>query len=124
VKLRILLVDDIADFREILCTMLEMDGAEVDCAADYYMALELLDSHSYDIVITDYKMPRMHGLYLLDMVKDKYPNMPVIIISAYMNDEFRTEAKRRKADLLIEKTFEYGELLEGIRKLMRKKWKK
>jgi len=123
-SVRILLVDNDRDILDALGVLCEMDGAQVGYACDYYKALERLESEPYDIVVADYQMPRMHGLYLLDMIKDRYPDMPVIIMSAYWNEKRLEDARRRKADLTLLKPFEYEELLDGIRKLMAKKWKK
>ena len=120
-SLKILLVDDEQDFLNVLGILFEMDGAETSFALNYSEALEFLDKIDFDIVITDYRMPRMHGLYLLDMIKDKRPNMPVIIVSAYVDDKMREQARRKKADLVLQKPFEYEYLLAGIRKLLKKK---
>jgi len=122
--LKILLVDDDQDFLDVLGLLFEMDGADTHYAHNYNEALDLLERELFDIVVTDYRMPRMHGLYLLDMIKDKNPDMPVIVVSAFGTDEFIEQAKRKKADLILRKPFDYSELLAGISRLMKKKWQK
>ncbi|MFC1474923.1 response regulator, partial [bacterium] len=119
-SLKILLVDNDRDILDVLGMLLEMDGAQVAFAESYYEALDKLDGDNFDIVVTDWRMPRMHGLYLLDMIKDTMPKMPVIIMTAYLSDEIRTEAKRRKVDLMLEKPFEYQDLHSGIVRLVKK----
>lgn len=120
-KLRILLVDDVQDILDIFGLLLEDDGHEVDCATNYNDALALVEEHDFDLVITDYRMPRMHGLYLLDMIKDAKPDIPVIIITAYQTDDMIAEAKRKGVDMILTKPFEYRQLADGIKKL-RRKW--
>lgn len=122
-SLKILLVDNEQDILDLFGLLFTMDGAEVGYALNYNEALDQLEAAPYDIVVTDYRMPGMHGLYLLDMVKDRFPDMPVIIITAYPTEEMKSEARKMKADLVLTKGFEYNELLSGIRKLMRRKWK-
>ncbi|HOO56138.1 MAG TPA: response regulator [bacterium] len=120
--LKILLVDDDQDILEVIGMLLKMDGAEVHIAENYNEALSLLEEVDIDITVTDWRMPGMHGLYLLDMIKDKHPEMPVIIMTAYLSDKVMVEARRKKVNMMIEKPFEYSELLAGIQKLMRIKW--
>ncbi|HOX28240.1 MAG TPA: response regulator [bacterium] len=116
--LRILLVDDDKDIREVLGLIIEMDGGVVEYAGNYYDALSCMESTKLDLVITDYMMPRMHGLYLLDMIKDKKPDLPVIMITAYWSEDLEAEAKRLGANMLLRKPFEYKVLLDAIRKVL------
>jgi len=120
---RILVVEDQPDIMELFGALLEMDGAIVHKASGYNEALEIADNNEIDIVLTDYKMPGMHGLYLLDMIKHKNPNMPVILMSAYLDDDVAVKARRLGVDYILEKPFEYEELFKAIRKLLRKKWR-
>ena len=122
-SLKILLVDDDQDLLDILHMYFEWDGAEVTSAINYTEALGEIENKDFDIVITDYSMPRMHGLYLLEMIKDVQPDMPVIIMSCYFTDDVREKAKQRNVDMLIGKPFEYETLLKGIRKVMRDRLK-
>ncbi len=127
-RLKILLVDDDPDILDVLGLFFEMDGAEVAYAKNYNEAIEQVEKSlitlPFDIVITDFRMPRMHGLYLLDMIKDISPDMPVIIMTAYKSEEMQQEAIRKKVDFIIQKPFTYDVLLEKIIKLMREKWRK
>lgn len=119
-NLRILFVDDEQEILEIFEMLLKMDGHDVVCATNYHDALAQVQAHEFDVVITDYRMPKMHGIYLLDMVKDSRPDLPVIIISAYQTDEMMADASRKGADLVIEKPFDYEVLMQGIQQLMAK----
>lgn len=120
---KVLLVDNEEDFLDVFGNLLEMDGHTVKCATGYNEALALVESEDFDIVVTDYSMPGMHGIFLLEMVKDVKPNMPVIIVTAYGNEEINAKAKRKGADLVLNKPFKHEELVAGIRKAL-KKWQK
>jgi len=119
-KLKILLVDDDKDILDVLGVLFETDGHDVRFAENYNEALALVETESFDLVLTDYRMPRMHGLYLLEMVKDLCPDLPVVIMTAYQTEEMKKEAKRKGAALLITKPFAYDEVMSAIRKVMRK----
>ncbi len=119
--IKILLVDNEQDFLDLFKVLLELDGAVVTCALNYNEALGHIEKEEFDIVITDYSMPRMHGLYLLEMIKDARPDLPVIVMSVVFTEERKQQARERNADLLLDKPFEREVLIEGIRKLMRKK---
>jgi len=123
IPIKILLVDNEQDFLDVHKALLELDGAETSSALNYNEALKLLEKNKFDIVITDYSMPGMHGIYLLDMIKDMNPDLPVIIVSAYLDDEKREKARRKKADLVLEKGYDYSFLLSCIIKLLKKKRK-
>lgn len=118
--LKILLVDDDRDLLDLFELLLEMDNASVSCATNYHNALRAFEKEHFDIVITDWSMPIMTGLYLLDMVKSAKPEIPVIIITAYLTDKIKNEAKLKKADLILEKPFDYKELHAGILRLAKK----
>jgi len=119
-SLKLLIVDDDTDLLELLGMLLAMEGAEVALAESYYKALDRLEENNFDLVVADWRMPKMHGLYLLEMIKDMKPEMPVIIMTAYLSDEIRIEAKKRGVDLLLEKPFEYKDLHAGILRLVKK----
>jgi CheY-like chemotaxis protein len=119
---RVLVVEDQPDLMEVFITLLEMDGALVLKASNYNEALEIAENNEIDIVLTDFRMPGMHGLYLLDMIKHKHPDMPVILMTAYLDDALAANARRLGVDYILAKPFEYSELFKAIRKLLRKKW--
>ena len=121
-SLRILLVDDVQDILDVIGMLLEMDGHELEYATNYNDALSLVESRDFDLVISDYRMPRMHGLYLLDMIKDVKPDLPVIIMTAYQTDDMIAEARRKGVDMILTKPFPYEDLAAAIKKL-RRKWR-
>lgn len=127
-ELKLLIVDDDKDIRGVIGVLMQMDGHDISLASNYNEALAMIEGEAcgeacgepYDLVITDYRMPRMHGLYLLEMIKDINPDIPVIIVTAYQTDEMKKEAKRKGVDMLLTKPFEYSDLLAAVNRVMRK----
>ena len=85
-KASILIVDDETFIRQILSRIVTREGYQVRQACDGVDALNLLAENSYDIVISDIKMPNMDGIQLLSEVKSKYPNISVVLITAYAGE--------------------------------------
>ncbi len=80
---RVLVVDDEENTRICLIKLLSQDGYIVESAADGIEALGHLGSNETDLVITDINMPGMNGLVFLRELKKYYPNIKVIMITAY-----------------------------------------
>lgn len=81
--LRVLVVDDDAEVRGITAKMLELGGHRVDQVEDVDGALERLDAQPYDVVLTDVVMPRSSGLVLRSEVGERWPDLVVVLTSAY-----------------------------------------
>ncbi len=117
----ILIVDDQPDLRSILRQVLE--DAEFECveASDGDMALEILrDRPSIDLVVIDFKMPRMNGLKLLESMK-AHPvlrNVQTIFITAEHSDDLRTRAIQTGADQVLFKPFDLKEFKGCIHRLL------
>ncbi len=82
---KVLIVEDDEGLREALIDTLALAGyewLEADCAED---ALLKLKSHSVDIVVSDVQMAGMGGLALLRSIKQHWPNLPVLLMTAYAN---------------------------------------
>ncbi|MEO6732757.1 MAG: response regulator [Ferruginibacter sp.] len=83
---RILIADDNALVRNILCRQLEYLKMETTSTANGKEALDLLSQVSFDLVITDLLMPEMDGIELAQGIREKYPALPVILLNP-VNDE-------------------------------------
>jgi len=82
-KRRILVVDDEILILKSVTADLKRSGYDVDTVENGKDALVMADKRTYDLLITDLSMEGMSGLELLAAVKEKFPNMPVIIITGY-----------------------------------------
>ncbi len=79
--MRILLVDDEENVRKAICRALKKLSIEFVQAEDGEEAMVLLQQQQFDLLITDNDMPHMTGLELITIAKEKYPEMPVVLIS-------------------------------------------
>jgi CheY-like chemotaxis protein len=82
-KLKVLAVDDDRLVLFNTTAMLEDLGHEVVEASSAHEALALLEKSSFDMLITDQAMPRMTGLQLVDVVRERWPGLPVILATGY-----------------------------------------
>jgi two-component system response regulator PilR (NtrC family) len=116
--LKILVVDDEEIIRNILLDMLRQDGHTVDQAVDGYDALEQLESSSYDLVLSDLTMPRLDGAALLKIIRERWPEILVIIITAYGSVNSAVSAMREGAYDYVTKPFLLEEIRMRIRNIM------
>lgn len=98
----ILIVDDEANLRRSLSLILQKAGYSVTCAANGGEAIQYLQSGAYDLAFLDLKMPDTNGMELLPEIRNMYPDMPVLILTAHATLESAIEAVRKGArDYLI-----------------------
>ena len=83
---RILLVDDEPSVREALKLVLEFIGHEAWTADGGPTALALLEQQDFDLVLTDYSMPEMRGSELIALIQQRWPELPIILVSAFADD--------------------------------------
>ena len=81
----ILLVEDDVVTRYAFARLLRVAGHEVVEAADGNEALTLLDRHPIELVVTDLQMPALDGFSLISRVRNRWPAMPIILISGYLS---------------------------------------
>lgn len=103
---RILVVDDEEKMRHLLSLILREKGRVVDQAGDGLTALEMVKGASYDMVISDIKMPRMDGVQLLSEIMKMESPCPVVFITAFATIDSAVEAMRNGASDYITKPFE------------------
>jgi CheY-like chemotaxis protein len=118
---RILLVDDNANGLSARKSVLEELGHRIVTAASGADALEQFDSHKFDLVVTDYKMPRMDGLELISRLRKQAPDLPIVMISGYVDTLGLNEASTG-ADVVIQKSAnEVSHLVRSVNRLLRRK---
>jgi DNA-binding NtrC family response regulator len=88
----VLIIDDNVEMATNLQEILEDEGVRVDVAQDGHEALNKLDEHGFDLVITDIRMPGMSGIDVLKAVHERWPRLPVIVMTAYSADAIMEEA--------------------------------
>ena len=114
-EIKTLVVDDEELIRWSLQSALKGIGFFVDTASDGNEALDMLRKTDYDIVITDFKMPGLNGLELLEKIKEEGKKSKVILISAYLSYSAVKEAKECGAFHCVNKPFGMDEFLGIVR---------
>lgn len=111
----ILIVDDNPNMSSLLVEMLEVFQYNALRASDGHDALAKIDENkNVAMVITDMRMPKMTGLELLQAVKEKNPNLPVVLISGYSVEDSDSDLVKNKADGFLNKPF----MMADIEKLL------
>ncbi len=114
---RILIVDDEQAFARMLKAVLEKQGYEVHTRHDGQSALEVLRRESFDLVLSDIKMPKLGGLELLEAIRTEHVETTVIVMSAFGSVDTAIEAMKLGAYDYVSKPFKQDEVILAIRKL-------
>jgi two-component system, response regulator FlrC len=111
---QILLVEDDADLREAISVTLRLGGVDhvaFECAED---ALPAIDPEVEQMLVTDFRLPGMNGLQLLAQARDKHPQLPVVVMTAYADTQLAVQALKGGARDFLIKPFMPQQLLEVI----------
>ena len=121
-KLRVLVVEDNDESRELYVLVLTRAGFEVKEAVGGEEALQMLDQCDPDLLITDLRTPSMSGIDLIRRIRgeEKWMNLPIIAISAYGHDQL-AHAALQGATRVLRKPFEPNRLLSAAFELTRKR---
>jgi len=80
-KKRILIVDDEKAVRILLAEVLKPYDYKIDFVENGVEAINHIDRRSYDLIITDYMMPKMDGLELTRRIRSRYPSTPILVVT-------------------------------------------
>ncbi len=116
---RILVVDDEQNIRTVLRALLARDGHEVSCASDGDEAIEVLRRGGVNAVLTDLRMPGTDGMALLGFVREHYPGLPVVILTAHGTVDTAVEALKQGAFDYLTKPFDHAEMRQVVDKALR-----
>ena len=118
--MRILIVEDEKRIQDFLSRGLENAGYAVDVAGDGNTAIELVHAAEYDLIILDLMLPDTDGFTLLEKIRNRKVNPPVLILSAREGVDDRVRGLELGADDYLVKPFAFVELLARVRALMRR----
>ncbi|MCS6899051.1 MAG: sigma-54 dependent transcriptional regulator [Polyangiaceae bacterium] len=118
-KKQVLVADDEANLRRVLSAILTRDGYEVHAVEDGKEALEFLQNHHLDLVITDLRMPNLDGMALLREVQAMDLQLPVIVLTAHGTVDNAVEALKLGAIDYLTKPFDQTEIRNVVRKALR-----
>lgn len=108
--IRILVADDDPDIRMSLSERLRWLGHDVVTAADGQEALAAVEAHALDLVFLDVSMPRLNGIEALKLIRKRWPNLPVVVVTAYGTIRLAVEAMKEGAVDFMTKPFEQGQI--------------
>jgi DNA-binding NtrC family response regulator len=120
-EIDILVVDDEINIRSALVTILEKRGHRVAAVGTAEQALELLAESQVSLILTDMKMPGMGGLELVGKAKASYPDIEVVVMTAYGSVETAVEAMRRGAYDYLMKPIEKDRLPLVVEKALERR---
>jgi two-component system response regulator PilR (NtrC family) len=107
---RILIAEDEESMRDLLQIFLKREGHYPILCSDGAKAISAIQSQDFDLILTDIKMPKNNGLAVLKAAKQKNPQVPVIMITAYASQETAIEAMKEGAFDYITKPFKVEEM--------------
>lgn len=116
----ILLIDDDKNTANGLRKILLQDGYDTSCVYTGNEALELIDTRHFDIVITDMKLPDVSGFTIMEKVKKKDADIPVIMITAFSSLQTAIDAMKKGADDYLTKPVN----VEELELILKKIWEK
>jgi signal transduction histidine kinase len=112
--IRILVADDDPDISMSLSERLRWLGHEVVTAADGQAALAAVEAHALDLAFLDVSMPRLNGIEALKLIRKRWPNLPVVVVTAYGTIRLAVEAMKEGAVDFITKPFEQGQIDQTV----------
>jgi two-component system, NtrC family, response regulator PilR len=116
---QVLVIDDEADIRELLGLTLARMGLEAHCAANTTEAYELLAKNSYNLCLTDMRLPDGDGLAVVDYVSKNHPDLPVAVITAHGSTENAVAALKAGAFDYLAKPVSLNQLRALVRSALK-----
>jgi DNA-binding response OmpR family regulator len=113
---KVLIVDDEKHIRLLYSEELEEEGYEVALASDGSGIVDRIEVEKPDVVVLDIKMVSSNGLDVLQEIRNKYYNLPVILCSAY--GSYKVDIKSRAADAYVVKSSDLTELKNKIAQVL------
>ena len=110
----VLLVDDEEQFLDALTQRLETRGLKVKAVTNGEDAVDQVEDHSFDAIIVDLAMPGIDGIETLKRIKEKRPDLEIIMLTGHATVKSGIEAMKLGADDFLEKPVDLNVLLEKI----------
>ncbi|SDB90365.1 GlcNAc-PI de-N-acetylase [Sanguibacter gelidistatuariae] len=114
----ILVVEDDPDAAGYMRTVLERSGMDPHVVSNPQAALALLNSKTFDLILTDIELPGMTGLELTERVKKTRPDLPIVVMTAHATLDYAVNALRLQADEFLFKPIRKPQLVEVVTRLV------
>ncbi len=118
---KVLFVDDDPHMHRIVNILLEKENFALEFARNGRIALHLIEQNKYDLIISDIQMPELDGLNLIKKLREKFADIPVVLISAYGLEQISTMAKESGAFDVLFKPFQRDVLVSVIKRALNAK---
>lgn len=119
-KMRLLVCEDNKLVIKTLSVVLEREGFEVDLAEDGNRAFEFLQKGTYDLILVDIHLPFHSGLEVIKFLRsDLKQRTPVLVLSAFSDQEMQKQAREMEIDGYIVKPFNPSDLIRTIRSILK-----
>jgi CheY-like chemotaxis protein len=115
------MVDDNAHGLTARKTVLEEQGHKVTTARSAQEALEEFNQNKFDLVVTDYKMPKMNGLELIAGLRKASPEVPIILLSGFVDAMGLTEQSTGADGVIQKSSHEVSHLIRMVARLLSRK---
>lgn len=119
-KIRVLVVDDEPNIREVVELYLHREGYEVAVAGDGRTALEMIEAKLPDLIVLDLMLPVMGGLQLTRVLREGHYNIPIIMLTAKGDEADRVGGLELGADDYVTKPFSPKELVARVKAVLRR----
>lgn len=121
--MRILLIEDEKELARALAKMLSKESYDVDCVHDGADGLNFASTGMYDLILLDVIMPKMNGFEVLNEIRRKKIDTPVIMLTALADENDKILGLDNGADDYVSKPFSFPELSARMRAVLRRKGK-
>lgn len=116
---KVLIVEDNPLMSKLLAEMLEVFDIESLRAIDGESALQMLLEQPFSLMITDLRMPKMNGVELLKTVKEKYPQLPVVVVTGFATEPAENDILAASADGFLHKPFRMDDIARILQRLVK-----
>ncbi len=113
---KVLVVDDNISFRCTLSFLLIIFHYDSDVAGNANEALGMLENNRYDAVLTDYQMPGMDGIELIEIIRESAPLIPIILMTGCLDERV---LEFSGADVCLHKPFSMSDLKDSLDRVFR-----
>lgn len=115
-KAKVLIIDD----EELICWSLkksfeQQENYTVSCVYSGSEAIDCIARNTYDVVVTDLKLPDVYGVELLERISLMKGDTPLIVMSAYLSDPVMYDGAKYDVFRFVNKPFEISDILNGVR---------
>lgn len=115
---RVLAIDDDETILGVIDNVLSMHDYEAVTATQWVEALDAINQQTPDLLLLDLQMPHVDGFFLLEWVREQEIEMPVIVVSAYLDEDSVTRLESLGVDTFVWKPFNVSDLIANIENLI------